>query len=287
MIPLRTPLTRYALGRADAGLALDALRAWAAPGRSNGSLHAGDVGWFLRFDEERVRAALAVWSDATGPVAVELSDPELRRISLAPRAEEDPEVLVALADAVRTDGTPVGVTAESGLWTALVKSGWTAGAPDAHLVLPLSGPIEVDLPYALVGEADAAARVDVQRAAFSRSTFTVARWRQLHSSPAGQYAVDVLVRTPGGTAAAAAIGWFAGPGRCAVLEPVGTHPDYRRRGYGRAVVLAAAEELRRLGASAVAVLPPADLEPAVGAYRAAGFELIGYEHTLTPPGHGS
>ncbi|MCP2328036.1 ribosomal protein S18 acetylase RimI-like enzyme [Hamadaea flava] len=276
---MRTPL-----GRDDCGLALDALRAWAKPGRSSSSLHVGDVGWFLRFEEDTVRSALALWSDATGPVAVELFDDPGRRITLAPRVEAEPELLTAVVDEIRRDGGPVELAPESGVRTALLQAGWTEDpSPAAHFVLPLSGPIAVDVPYVLVGEADAAARVDVQRSAFQRSTFTVARWRQLHASPAGRYAVDVLVRTPGGSAAAAAIGWFAGPGRCAVLEPVGTHPRYRRRGYGRAVVLATAEELRRLGASAVAVLPPADNEPAVGVYRAAGFEVVGHEHTLNPP----
>lgn len=276
---MRTPL-----GRDDCGLALDALRAWAKPGRSSSSLHVGDVGWFLRFEEDTVRSALSLWSDATGPVAVELFDPPVRRFTVAPRVEADPSLLSALVETITADGSPIEVAPESGVRTALLQAGWTEDpSPAAHFVLPLSGPITVDVPYALVGEADAAARVDVQRSAFQRSTFTVARWRQLHASPAGRYAVDVLVRTPGGSAAAAAIGWFAGPGRCAVLEPVGTHPRYRRRGYGRAVVLATAEELRRLGASAVAVLPPADNEPAVGVYRAAGFEVVAHEHTLNPP----
>jgi ribosomal protein S18 acetylase RimI-like enzyme len=274
---------RTPLGRAEARLALDALRAWALPDRSNRSLHLGDVGWFLRFEEETIRSALAFWSDAAGPVAVELHDAPVRRMSLAPRAEADPALLDALAGAVAAEPGSVDVAADSGLRERLAAAGWREGEPEAHLVLPLDGPIRVEFPYTLVGEADAAARVAVQRSAFQRSTFTVARWRQMHSSPAGRYAIDILVRTPGGTPAAAAVGWFAGAGRCGVLEPVGTHPDYRRRGYGRAVTMAAAEELRKLGASAVAVLPPVSNAPAVGVYQSAGFELVAEESTLTLP----
>ena len=36
------------------------------------------------------------------------------------------------------------------------------------------------------------------------------------------------MRTPAGQPAAAATGWFAGVGRCGLLEPVGTHPDVER-----------------------------------------------------------
>ena len=47
------------------------------------------------------------------------------------------------------------------------------------------------------------------------------------------------------------------------------------------MTLATAEELRKLGASAVAVLPPADNEPAVGVYRSAGFQLVAEERALS------
>jgi ribosomal protein S18 acetylase RimI-like enzyme len=126
----------------------------------------------------------------------------------------------------------------------------------------------------LAGEPDAADRALVQRSAFARSTFTVDRWHSMKRSPAGGLAVDTLVRTPAGEPAAAATGWFAGVGRCGLLEPVGTHPDHRGHGYGRDAVLGACAALVERGASSVAVLTPAANEGAAALYRSAGFAVL-------------
>ncbi|MGR6918632.1 GNAT family N-acetyltransferase [[Actinomadura] parvosata] len=79
---------------------------------------------------------------------------------------------------------------------------------------------------------------------------------------------------PGGEPAAAATGWFAGPGRCGLLEPVGTHPDHRGHGYGREAVLGTCAALTERGASAVAVATPSANEAAVALYRSAGFTVV-------------
>ena len=114
----------------------------------------------------------------------------------------------------------------------------------------------------------------VQRSAFANSTFTVERWHAMKGSPAGGMAVDMLVRTPEGEPAAAATGWFAGVGRCGLLEPVGTHRDHRGAGYGRDAVLGACAALAERGASAVAVVPGAANVAAVALYRSAGFTVV-------------
>src|SRR5438270_445121 len=74
--------------------------------------------------------------------------------------------------------------------------------------------------------------------------------------------------------ASAAAGWFAGAGRCGLLEPVGTHPDHRGHGYGRDAVLGACAALADRGASAVAVVTPSTNEAAVALYRSAGFTVV-------------
>ncbi|GLY93669.1 GNAT family N-acetyltransferase [Actinoplanes sp. NBRC 103695] len=86
--------------------------------------------------------------------------------------------------------------------------------------------------------------------------------------------METLVRTPKGEPAAAATGWFAGAGRCGLLEPVGAHPDHRGHGYGRDAVLGACAALAERGASAVAVVPPASNTAAVALYRSAGFTVV-------------
>jgi ribosomal protein S18 acetylase RimI-like enzyme len=125
-----------------------------------------------------------------------------------------------------------------------------------------------------VDAAGAADRALVQRSAFKGSTFTIERWQAMKQSPAGGLAVETLVRTPTGEPAAAATGWFAGVGRCGLLEPVGAHPDHRGHGHGRDAVLSACAALADRGAGAVAVVTPSSNEAAVALYRSAGFTVV-------------
>jgi hypothetical protein len=94
---------------------------------------------------------------------------------------------------------------------------------------------------------------------------------------------EMVTWTPEGQAAAAATGWFAGPGRCAILEPVGTHADHRRRGYGTRANLGVMAALARAGASAIKVATPASNSGAVAAYRACGLRLVEVSTALVRP----
>ncbi|MEV6522930.1 GNAT family N-acetyltransferase [Longispora sp. NPDC051575] len=222
------------------------------------------------------RAPASAGMEVDGPPA----DPELVGAPDAAgldRAPADSGLVDALADDIglllgdaeawcdAADGTA--------LRAALVSRGWLdeRDAPWPLLVHPLSPAPPRPAGARPVAEADAADRVAVQRAAFEGSTFTVERWRLMKDSVAGPFAVEALVRTPDGEAAAAATGWFAGAGRCAILEPVGAHPDHRGQGYGRAAVHAVCAALAERGASAVAVATPGDNRAAVALYLSAGF----------------
>lgn len=85
---------------------------------------------------------------------------------------------------------------------------------------------------------------------------------------------DLLARNDDGVPVAAATFWFSGPGACARLEPMGTHPDHRRQGHGRRLIAAAARLLAEAGASGIGVTTPMSNEGAVALYRAAGFHLL-------------
>ncbi|HEX8509769.1 MAG TPA: GNAT family N-acetyltransferase [Propionibacteriaceae bacterium] len=82
----------------------------------------------------------------------------------------------------------------------------------------------------------------------------------------------LLARDDQGGAVATVTVWSAGPGRPGLLEPLGVHADRRRRGYGAAICVAAAAELRKLGSSDVLVCTPSALHSAINTYEAAGFE---------------
>lgn len=252
-------LARHRLTHAETGPALRALCEWTPVDAPGGGLHPGDVGWQLRFDD----ATVLVWMDDVVPVAAGFLDSGVLRVTVAPGAD-----LGALA-ADAAELLQPGNDSSDGL----AVPGWEPNLEEAWLVMSWT-PRPVSSRAAPVGEADAADRVLVQRSAFARSTFTVERWRTMKRSPAGGLAVEALVRTPAGQPAAAATGWFAGVGRCGLLEPVGTHPDHRGHGYGRDAVLGACAALADRGASAVAVVTPSTNDAAVALYRSAGFTVV-------------
>ncbi|MGW1293619.1 GNAT family N-acetyltransferase [Streptomyces sp. NPDC002533] len=265
-------LTRHRLSPADTGPALRALSAWTPPDAPTGGLHPGDVGWLLRFDD----AAVHLWTDtrngAASPVAVGFLDGPVLRVTTAPDA--DLGALAADAEDLLVPGND---------WSdGLPVPGWQPDPEETWLVLSWT-PVPVTTRAERVGEPDADDRVLVHRSAFEGSTFALKHWETMRASPAGHLAVETLVRTPSGDPAAAATGWFAGAGRCGVLEPVGTHPDHRGHGYGRDAVRGTCAALADRGASAVAVLTPARNEAAVALYRSAGFTVVRENRDWTRP----
>ncbi|WP_090931151.1 GNAT family N-acetyltransferase [Nonomuraea jiangxiensis] len=253
-------LGRHHLAPEETGPALRALCAWTPADAPGGGLHPGDVGWHLRFDD----VAVFLWVDDGAPVAAGFLDGPVLRVTAAPGA--DLRALAADAEELlepgndRVDGLPV--------------PGWELDQEEEPWLVMSWTPRPVSSRAEPVGETDAADRVLVQRSAFTGSTFTIERWHTMMRSPAGGLALETLVRTPTGEPAAAATGWFAGEGRCGLLEPVGTHPDHRGHGYGRDAVLGACAALADRGASAVTVVTPSTNEAAVALYRSAGFTVV-------------
>ena len=47
--------------------------------------------------------------------------------------------------------------------------------------------------------------------------------------------------------------WYDGKNKMGVLDPVGAHPDFRRKGFGREVVMAGIRRAAALGAEKVCV----------------------------------
>ncbi|MFF5877948.1 GNAT family N-acetyltransferase [Streptomyces californicus] len=280
------PVVRRTLSPRETPRALRSLSVWTPADAPAGGLHPGDVGWLLRHSD----ATVHLWVDARGvgrtdpridprhnaaaPVAVGFLDGPVLRVTGAPDTDlgavvADAEDLLVRGNA-RTDGLPV--------------PGWRPRTEEPRLVFSWT-PRPVATRALPVEESDAADRVRVHRSAFTGSTFALKHWETMRASPAGHLAVETLVRTPDGDAAATATGWFAGPGRCGLLEPVGTHADHRGRGYGRDAVLGACAALADRGASAVAVLTPAANEAAAALYRSAGFTLVRENHDWTRPDH--
>ncbi len=217
--------------------------------------HVGDLAWWSREPDPRYR----VWHDGGDPVA--------RR-----RTWHDGGRPIAwgwvsggeLDFHVRADRRGAGLEDEIVRWfdgdtawaldcdtakvTALEAAGYTAVPLGGfhHLVRDLDDLPEPAVPdgYRLrhVTDHDVPSRVAVQRAGFL-STMTSEKYEHLRRTWPYSEELDVVVEAPDGPLVAFCLAWLDDQNRAGELEPVGTHPDHRRRGLARA---ASAEALRRL-----------------------------------------
>jgi mycothiol synthase len=129
----------------------------------------------------------------------------------------------------------------------------------------------------VIGASEATQRAAVSHAAFeSPMPFEryEQRYRAFMGSPAYTPELDLVVETPDGQFGAFCICWLDGVNRAGLFEPVGTGPDWRRKGLGRAVL---AEGLRRMqarGMRSVMVNVDYDNPAAQRLYAAVGFQAV-------------
>jgi ribosomal protein S18 acetylase RimI-like enzyme len=270
--------------RAGVAELLREMAAWTPAGAPADTVHIGDLGWHLRFEDEIVAGTIVRWDRGGDLVAVAIREETSAWLALAPSVGTDPVFAAEFAPAV----TALLGAGEARLTVApdwpvaklLGEAGWETELRWPVFVRDLAAAPAWPSGAELVTPQTAAERVAVQRSAFDGSTFSVPRWEQMMSAPAGEFAVDLLVRDADGYAAAAATAWFAGTGRCGLLEPVGTHADHRGRGHGRTVVLAACGALAQRGASAAAVVTPETNGAGVRLYLSAGFDIVRHDVIL-------
>jgi ribosomal protein S18 acetylase RimI-like enzyme len=73
--------------------------------------------------------------------------------------------------------------------------------------------------------------------------------------------------------AAFCIAWLDFTNRVGLFEPVGTHPDYRRMGLGKAVLAEGMRRMMAYGMQSVIVCAEGDNPAAQRLYQSAGFEV--------------
>ena len=275
-------------GRASADETVAALRGWERPGDCGWQLHAGDIGWHLRNDDDEVEGTLLQLRDASGALAAVglLDGPGLLRLALEPDHLHDPALAAAVADA-----------AEDRLGRAGTAEAYVDGPAAARLARRARpprlgpGPRPVGAPVAVArcgrrragrvpggpGIRGGGRRRPGRRAAIGLRELHLHRGAVGPDEPSAAYdpRLDLLARDEDGTAVAALTAWSAGEGRCALVEPVATAAGHTRKGHGRRLLDGAAVALARVGASGVAVWTPASNEAALAAYRSAGFSAIG------------
>jgi ribosomal protein S18 acetylase RimI-like enzyme len=146
--------------------------------------------------------------------------------------------------------------------------------PPGYAVRGLTGPSEIP------------ARVEVHRAAFGPSKMTVEKYELLVTLDHYAYDRDLVVVAPDGSFAAFTMCWLDPEAAIGEFEPVGTHPDHRRLGLGRAVNTAGLRRLRELGARDVMVFSERSNAASEALYRSVGFREVAihreYERRLVP-----
>jgi GNAT superfamily N-acetyltransferase len=103
-----------------------------------------------------------------------------------------------------------------------------------------------------------------------------AAYAQFMGTPVYEGERDLFVRSPDGRGASACTIWFDPVNAVGLFEPVGTHPDFRGKGLGKAVM---AEALRRMKAAgmrrAIVGFDPSNAA-ALALYTAMGFSASAY-----------
>lgn len=265
---------------ADLPRVIDAVASWQREGAPV-QVHPGDLGWYQRFGVEALASALRVWEQDGKAVAVGfLDESDLIRMSIAPDAGDDVDVATRIADdfvdslsEVLAPGDGVAeVRFGHALQRVLTDRGWTADEPWTPLHRDLKQPVPSPaLRVKTVGPKLIADRVVVEAAAFPGSSLSADRWQAMADGHAYRNAECLVGYDENEAPVAATTVWSAGAGRPGVIEPLGVHADFRGRGYGVAITLAAAEAMRRMGCSSATVATPSSNEAAVATYLAAGF----------------
>lgn len=244
-------------------------------------LHPGDLGWHHLRGAEATAAHLRLWRRVGRTIAVGLLDgSDLLRTAVDPGHAADDELARTMAADLRDpargvlpDGQAY-VEAHSAhrLRTELGRHGWVEGEPWIPLRRDLGTPVpEPQLTIEPVEAGTAGQYAAVHRSAFDSPGVTEERVTTMLAGPAHRKATSLLGRDRDGAAVAVITVWSAGAGRPGLLEPMGVHADHRGRGHGRAITLAGAAQLRRMGASSALVCTPRSQPGAVETYLAAGF----------------
>ena len=226
-----------------------------------------DLDWFVRADldesdERRLRTEIVGWAvDALGGTASETDAPRVIEAWGADGWLES-EVLAGLGFAP-TDTTLMQY------FRSLDGALPEPDVPAGYTVRTMAGPAEIP------------ARVEVHRAAFAPSKMTAAKYRILIDLDEYAYDRDVVAVAADGSFAAFTMCWLDTKAAIGEFEPVGTHPDHRRRGLGRAVNAFGLQRLRDGGAREAMVFSVASNVASEALYRSVGFRPIAVHRAYT------
>lgn len=258
-------------------------------------VHRGDLQWWLFYSDhppEFWQADIRLWFEGDRLIGWALLSPSQDAFDVFthPDLRGGPREADMLAWAVNELS---GLHELSNMWIAEhddVRIRWLEGngfeETGAHIVYftrSLSDPIEAPaLPdgYSIRAsrgnEEDARLRSAASHAAFGSSKpfeAYVRRTLRFVQSPVFAPEHEILVMSPEGRVAAFCIVWTDELNRLGHFEPVGTHPDFQRRGLGKAMLLESLRRLKSEGMTAADVCTYHDNDAAIRLYESAGFRI--------------
>lgn len=268
---------------ADLAIVQDILR----DGLSGESLryfaHPGDYAWWVYHDDPRHPDHFSTWlQDDKGVLVVDSLDPSEINVFTRPGVDRMP--LVRWAQRRLGDRGEVGWVADEDteFIDALRADGYSAGAVYRSYRWDLVGSIpEPRLPEgwnlrSIMGEAEANSRRAASHAAFDStmpSAMHLQRYVDFMRSEVYESERDLVAVSPDGTIAAFMV-WWPDDSGIAQIEPFGTHPDFHRRGIGRALIHHGLRRMKEAGMHTCRVLTD-DWRDATNFYEAVGFTDVG------------
>lgn len=250
-------------------------------------LHPGDLGWHWTQGADATAAALRIWSAGQRILAVGLLDGrDLLRMAVDPRLCDDDPLASRLAsdiDDPQCGVLPAGAAtiearAVPRLTRVLSAQGWQPDEPWTPLRRDLTATVEdAGVRVDTIGLDQAESWVSVHWSAFRGTPFTdedrkrrLQGWLTMATGPLYACARSLAAYSGDDELVAVATIWSAGTGRPGLIEPMGVHKDHRGHGYGTAITLAAAANLREMGASSAIVGAENSNVGAIATYLAAG-----------------
>jgi predicted N-acetyltransferase YhbS len=233
--------------------------------------HPGDLGWAMR-GQSHLEASSMV-------TLVESRDGTLQGWTwFHPHGSFDaiavvdddavPEVLVQIAFDTAAGMTAHGDALDSlrtlcsdndpALASALQQAGFTAIERDLEVtrrsLAGLEDPVLSDgFTFSAVDDTLVHERVEAHRAAFAPSVLHIAGFRRVRRTWPYRADLDRVALAPDGRVASSCLAWYDDTNGWGLLEPVGTRPEFQRRGLAAAVCLDALHHLRDAGAHSAQV----------------------------------
>ncbi len=282
--------------------------------RHSGYIHIGDLNWWAYYITPRhntMNETSYIWEDDNGAVlGWSLLSPHYGLFDLFVHPDERSSERRAhmlswteerMIEVQRQRGkNRVGI---GSLWQGddvwmnlLAKHGYALDTEEhqyVYMVHPLVDIPEATLPDGFVvrsvrGEEDVEARAEVHRAAWARPNFesfmTAERYREFMKAPDYRPELDIVAVAPDGRFGASAMVWLDEENALGHYEPVGTNPEFRRMGLGKAVLWEGLRRVRALGATDATVCPLENDPVAMGLYTSAGFQpvnkIVSYTKTI-------